>query len=91
MDLPYQSRVTAYVDSMKNEKPNSYVWKVDSIRLIEGKAYYFPQEDEFYFDSTSHFKGIGDAFEVIITRKSPVDGSLIYEVYDPKEIEIIEQ
>ena len=91
MDLPYQSHVTAYVDSMKNEKPNSYVWKVDSIRLIEGKAYYFPQEDEFYFDSTSQFKGIGDAFEVIITRKSPVDGSLIYEVYDPKEIEIIEQ
>lgn len=91
MDLPNQSHVTAYVSSMKNEKPNSNVWKVDSIKLIEGKPYYFPKENEFYFDSTSQFKGIGDAFEVIVTRKSPVDGSLIYEVYDPKDIEIVEQ
>lgn len=92
MDLPYQSHVAAYVSSMKNEKPIPYyIWKVDSIRSIEGKPYYFPKEDEFYFDSTSQFKGIGNAFEVIIRRTSPVDGSLVYEVYDPKDIEIIEK
>ncbi len=90
MDLPYSSHVAAYIHSMKNEKPHTYIWKVDGIKLIDNVPYYYPKDDEYIFESTSPFTGIGNAFAVITRRISSNDGYFIYEVYDPNEVKVVE-
>lgn len=94
MDLKASSHVAAYKDYMKNEKPQQIhkgnIWKVDGIKVIDNKALYFPKDDEYVFESSSPFTGIGNAFMVITRRVSSNDGSLIYEVFDPNEVKVVE-
>lgn len=91
LSLPYSSHVAAYVETMKKEKPHLNIYKVDGIKLEDKKPYYFPKEDEFYFKSSSQLGGIANTFVVITRRISPHNGNLIYEVFDPNEVEIIEE
>lgn len=90
LGLEWPSHVSSYLSSMKNEKPDRYVGKVNGIQVIENKAYYFPKEDEYLFESNTQFRGIGNSFVIITRRNSPDNGVFIYEVWNPGEVKIIE-
>lgn len=89
LNLSAESRIKAYLSSFKNEKPSPYINQVDGIRIVDKEPFYFPNEDEYLFTSSSKLKGIGNSFAVITRRLSKDNGLLLYEVYDPQDVEVI--
>lgn len=89
LNLTAESRIKAYLSSFKNERPSPYINQVDGIRTIDNKPFYFPNEGEYLFTSSSKLKGIGNAFAVITRRLSKDSGLLLYETYDPQDVEVI--
>ena len=90
MEIESGYKLRCYLNSVKKEKPDCDVWKVDSIKIIEDSAFYYPKEDEYLFETTTPFRAIANAFVVITRRISTDRGIVVYEVYDPKELEIID-
>lgn len=91
LNQTYDSHIKAYVQSFKNERPSPYIAKVDGVRIEDKQPFYFPKEDEYIFSSKSKLRGIGNSFVVITRRISKETGALIYEVYNPKDVEIINE
>ena len=89
LNLSAESRIKTYLSSFKNEKASPFIHQVDGIRIVDNHPFYFPNEDEYLFTSSSKLKGIGNAFAVITRRRSKENGMLLYEVYDPRDIEVI--
>lgn len=88
---PYSSHLTAYKYSMQNEKPHQNIGKVNGIKLImEGTPYYYPQQNEFLFSCNSLLRAIANTFAVVTRRKSGDNELVVYEVFNPSEVEVID-
>lgn len=90
LNSPNSTHVGAYKYSMKNEKPHKYIGKVEGVKILDDRAYYFPNANEFFFTSQSCLRGLANSFAVITQRKSGDNEMVVYEVFDPTEIEIID-
>lgn len=90
MNLKDSYKQKAYLEAMGHGICSYNLLKIDGIQKLDDKPFYFPNSNEFFFESQSLLKGIADAFLVIITRISEKDGSTIYEAYDPNTIEMFE-
>ncbi len=84
------SHVNAYLYCMKNNKLHKWISKVEGIKVVDNKAYYYPKEDECLFESSSQFRAIANSFVVITRRITSENENVIYEVWNPNEIEILE-
>lgn len=78
----------AYLESMRNVKPQSQVSKIDGVRIENNVAYYYPKEYELYFESRSKLRAIGADFVVITRRISMPSENIKYEVFDPHSVRI---
>ena len=54
----------------------------------ERQAFYYPRENDLYFQSSSKLRGMASSFAVITRRVSKVSDQVIYEVYNPEEVKI---
>lgn len=63
---------------------------VEEVQVVDKKAYYSPRSGDRIFESSSGLKGIGNAFVVITRRVSTENGMIVYEVFNPNEVEVIE-
>lgn len=83
-----------YVESMRNkDRYNCNISKIEDITIVDSKAYFTPQNNEFEFSNggysdTPELKGIGNGFVVITYRSLPKGGETIYEIYDGRDVQI---
>lgn len=69
------------------EKANDpKIVKINNIKIIDKKAFYYPIENELIFKSKSKFKAIASAFAVVTVRKSDKTDQLVYELYNPDDV-----
>lgn len=80
--------IKVYTQSMKNEVPNSNVSKIKGVRIEDKKAYYYPDNGDLYFQSTSKLRGIGNGVAVITRRLSKLSEDIKYEIFNPQEVMI---
>lgn len=80
--------VNAYVQTMVKETVNSSVSKIEGVKIEDNIAYYYPQDGDLYFTSSSKLKGMSNGLAVIVRRISNITGDLKYEIYNPEEIQI---
>lgn len=86
-----QSKLQAYFQSVRDPKPNPWVNNIDRISLLDGFAYYTPFENEYLFETNTKFKGVAPDFVVVTRRIIQSTGELIYEIYDPSEIDTLDK
>ena len=93
LNLSSQYRIYGYKKAFANEKPRlaKYDKYPEDIRVIESVPFYSPLNGEYIFSSASKLRGIGNSFVVITRRLSKEMGTVVYEVYNPKDVEIIEE
>ncbi len=93
LNLTSKYQISGYKKAFASETPRliGYDKYPDSIRVIDGVPVYFSEEREYIFSSASKLRGIGNAFVVIVRRRSNETGTVVYEVYNPNEITIIEE
>ena len=78
----------AYIYSMSREVPNPKVARIDGIKLEEKVAYYYPKEDDLFFESNSKLRAIGSEFVVVTRRLSKLSDNVKYEVFDAHSVMI---
>lgn len=93
LNLSSKYKISGYKKAFKNERPKlvGYDKYPDDIRILDKMPYYFPLKGEYVFSSASKLRGIGNSFVVITRRLSKETGTVVYEVYNPKDVEIIEE
>lgn len=93
LNLSSKYKISGYKKAFVSEKPRliGYDKYPDDIRVIESIPFYSPLNGEYIFSSTSKLRGIGNSFVVITRRCSKETGTFVYEVYNPKDVEIIEE
>ena len=72
---------------MQSKTPDQFVYKNDGVKIEDNEAFYYPKEDELFFESSTSLKGIANAFVVITRRIAPDNEQVVYEVYSPDDIE----
>lgn len=87
LEAVYPSRATSYRRSMQSKTPDQFVYKNDGVKIEDNEAFYYPKEDELFFESSTSLKGIANAFVVITRRIAPDNEQVVYEVYSPDGIE----
>ena len=80
--------VRAYNQAMTEEKPNQKVARIDRVKVEDNVAYYYPQNNDIFFKSSSKLRGLSNGLAVIIRRISKVSGDIKYEIYNSEEIQI---
>lgn len=88
LNLSNQWNVQAYEQSMVQEKSNPKVARIDGVKIEDDVAYYYPQNNDMYFKSSSKLRGLGNGLAVIIRRISKISGDIKYEIYNPEEIQV---
>lgn len=88
LNLSNQGNVQAYKQSMVQEKPNPKVVRIDGVKIEDDVTYYYPQNNDMYFKSSSKLRGLSDGLAVIIRRISKISGDIKYEIYNPEEIQV---
>lgn len=78
----------AYLYSMSREIPNPKVARIDGIKLDEKVAYYYPKEDDLFFESRSKLRAIGSEFVVVTRRISKLSDNIKYEIFDSHSVMI---
>ncbi|MBD5183962.1 MAG: hypothetical protein HDS97_03615 [Bacteroidales bacterium] len=93
LNLPNKDKILGYKTAFSSEKPRlkGYHKYPDNIRVIDSIPFYMPLNGEFIFSSASKLRGIGNAFVIITRRLCKETGIVIYEVYNPKDVDIIEE
>ncbi len=88
----YQGRRNAYKQTYTGESVESKVASFTEVKLEgtlqERQAFYYPRENDLYFQSSSKLRGMASSFVVITRRISKVTDQVIYEVYNPEEVKI---
>lgn len=75
-----------YKESMRREKPNPKVVRIDGIRIEDEVAYYYCQNQDLYFESRSKLRGIGSEFAVVTRRISKHNDEIKYEIFDSHSV-----
>lgn len=88
LNLSNQSNIQAYEQSMAQEKPNPKVAKIDGVKIEDNVAYYYPQNNDIYFMSSSKLRGLSNGLAVIIRRISKISGDIKYEIYNSDDIQV---
>ncbi len=93
LNLSSKYKISGYKKAFENEKPRlvGYEKYPDDVKLIDGVPSYSPSNGEYIFSSASKLRGIGNSFVVITLRLSKETGTAIYEVFNPTDVEIIEE
>lgn len=93
LNLSSKYKISGYKTAFGNEKPRlvGHDKYPDDIRVIEKTPFYCPLNGEFIFSSASKLRGIGNSFVIITRRLSVETGTVVYEVYNPKDVEILEE
>lgn len=82
----------AYWRTFTGESVDSKVTSYGNVKiegtLEERKAFYYPRENDLFFQSSSKLRSIASSFAVITRRVSKVTDQVIYEVYNPEEVKI---
>jgi len=91
LSLSSKCKISGYKKAFKSERPKliGYDKYPDDIRVIDNMPFYSPLNGEYIFSSASKLRGIGNSFVVITRRLSKETGTVVYEVYNPKDVEII--
>lgn len=80
--------INSYRQSMSRETPNQNVVRIKGIQIDDQVAYYYPDENDLYFESRSKFRGIGTDFAVITRRISESQDDIKYEIFDSYSVMI---
>ncbi len=76
----------AYLGVLRNGTAESKVKKLNGVDIENGCAYYFPQENDLYFESSSKLSGIANGLAVITRRLSKETDELRYEIFNSDEV-----
>ncbi|HJE38599.1 MAG: hypothetical protein C7K11_06365 [Candidatus Amulumruptor caecigallinarius] len=91
-DSKYGSWRNAYWQAFTGESVESKVTSYGNVKIEgafgERQAFYYPRENDLYFQSSSKLRGMASSFAVITRRVSKVSDQVIYEVYNPEEVKI---
>ena len=88
LNLSNKWNVQAYKETMAKEAPHYNVSRIMDVKLEDNIAYYYPHEDDLYFESSSKFRGLSNGFAVVIRRISNITGDIKYEIYNSDEVQI---
>ena len=82
-----KSQRQSYRWSLNNEKPHASVGQINGVKIDDNIAYYYPTENELYFESRTRLRSIGSDFAVII-RVSKISDDIKYELFDSYSVRI---
>lgn len=71
-----------YFDSMSKETPHRRAGNLTNVKIEENIAFYYPTENDLYFESRSKLRAIGTGFAVVTRRISKPLGVIKYEIFD---------
>lgn len=80
----------AYIQFLRYNELRPAIERIEGVVVEDNKAYYLPQDKEFYFESESELKAISKGCAVVTRRVSGDSDSLVYEIFNPGEV-LIEQ
>lgn len=84
--LDSESLESAYLRVLMYGTPELKVKKLNGVDIEKGCAYYFPQENDLYFESSSKLSGIANGLAVITRRLSKETDELRYEIFNSDEV-----
>lgn len=77
-----------YIESMCKENPHPRVSRIEGVRIEDNVAYYYPNENDLYFESRSKLRAIGSGFVVVTRRISKPSENIKYEIFDSHSVKI---
>lgn len=80
------SVIKAYTRCFKEGVVESRIESLRGVGIEEGCAYYYPQENDLYFESSSNLSGIANGLAVITRRLSKETDELRYEIFNSDEV-----
>lgn len=78
--------LTAYKKVMGNVEWDSYIAKLNRVEVEDDKAYYLPEDNEIYFESSSKLKGVSKGCAVVTKRLSNNAEAIVYEVHNYNDV-----
>lgn len=86
-DCPSQVHAYRFAMMAREDKQEfSYLEKIPGVKVENKEAFYYPQNGDFLFKSSSLLKGLADSFSIITWRVSQSNDEIMYEVYNPDDI-----
>lgn len=77
-----------YEYTMCRENPHPKVTQIEGVRIEDMVAYYYPNENDLYFESRSKLRAIGSGFVVVTRRVSKTSENIKYEIFDSHSVMI---
>ena len=78
----------SYLETLSKERPNPKVSRLHGVKIEENTAYFYPSENDLYFESKSKFRALGSDFAVITRRVSKLTDNIKYEIFDSLSVKI---